>query len=513
MLSKTLVLGNNTQDTDIQTSNLANKQRTINHGLVDYNKNMDNIAPGFYHTSLADVSPGYVMQLASKFDEIVLLDQEEYSSKKVILSTFKLFVQLERDSNQLGIKVKYKENKNVQSYSKWTQYFKNNKSFCVYPWINYNDGYNTKGVSGLKLCARASTRIKEVGKLQDWSTDPDYTAIRQKMLKGELIPEHCSICYEYESKGLTSYRVHDSLDYIAQLEINELDDLKEIKNPYYYEIRNGNKCNLQCRMCTPNHSHLLEREFKKYPELAIDGQKRYPNYQYSNVNDVIDIDTLTEKHTVYFTGGEPTVMKETYEFMRKCIAANRTDFILTIGTNANFFSEPFWELASEFSNMQFSVSGDGFGLVNDYIRWRSSWDKIVATCEKIIDQGHLMSWNHVPTIWGIHRTHEFFEFASKTFPQAPLYLQYNRIGLTSAFVSPLVEQVKESMQRCMETQLYYSDGKDCKSGIDSFYDHYLTYKPDLDHLQKFFKWNDAMDKARNITMADFIPELDACRPY
>ena len=84
------------------------------------------------------------------------------------------------------------------------------------------------------------------------------------MLKGELIPEHCSICYEYESKGLTSYRVHDSLDYIAQLEINELDDLKEIKNPYYYEIRNGNKCNLQCRMCTPNHSHLLEREFKKY---------------------------------------------------------------------------------------------------------------------------------------------------------------------------------------------------------------------------------------------------------
>jgi hypothetical protein len=57
----------------------------------------------------------------------------------------------------------------------------------------------------------------------------------------------------------------------------------------------------------------------------------------------------------------------------------------------------------------------------------------------------------------------------------------------------------------------WSDGKDCTSGIDSFYEHYLNYKINNDDLKKFFTWNDAMDKARNISMSDYIPELDVCR--
>ena len=65
----------------------------------------------------------------------------------------------------------------------------------------------------------------------------------------------------------------------------------------------------------------------------------------------------------------------------------------------------------------------------------------------------------------------------------------------------------------METSLYYSDGKDCKSGIDSFYEHYQTFKCDPEQLEKFFRWNDLMDNARNIELKDYIPELDACRPY
>lgn len=513
MSNKVLIIGNNTIDTDEQTSSIAYKSNAINHGLIEYSTEIDTVKSGFYHTSLADVSPGFIMSIADRFDEVILLDQQEYSHKKILLSTYKLFVQLERDSNQLGINVKYKDNKNIQVWSKWTEYFKENKSFCVYPWINYNDGYNDGKVSGLKVCARGNSKIKDPEDLIDWQKDPDYTAIRQKMLRGERIPQHCSNCYEYEDRGLTSYRVHDSLDYISLLEIETLEDLDDITSPYYYEIRNGNKCNLQCRMCTPMHSHLLKREFKKYPELQIDNQSIISNYQYSNVNSVVDINTLGPKHTVYFTGGEPTVMKETYEFLRNCVEQGKTDFSLTIGTNANFISEPFWDLARKFSSLHFSVSVDGYGIVNDYIRWNSSWDKIVETCERIKREGHIFSWNHVPTIWGIHRTHEFFEFASKTFPQEPLYLQYNRVELHSAFNSPLVEECKESMRRCMETQLYYSDGKDCKSGIDCFYEHYSQYKPDPKKLEEFFRWNDLMDLSRNISMRDYIPELDACRPY
>jgi hypothetical protein len=67
------------------------------------------------------------------------------------------------------------------------------------------------------------------------------------------------------------------------------------------------------------------------------------------------------------------------------------------------------------------------------------------------------------------------------------------------------------MEQCKKTILYSSDGKDCTSGIDAFYDHYLRYKFNKDDLKKFFTWNDLMDKGRNISMVDYIPELDACR--
>ena len=510
MNKKVLVIGNNTEDTNVRTEKLAKRSGNKNFGLIEFDTPKD-FKYGHYHTSLADVSSGFVMSIAKDFDEVILLDQNEYDSQKILLSTFKLFVNLEQKSNRLGLRTKYKENKNIKVYNDWIQYFQKNKSFCIYPWINYNDQVNEG--TGLQLCSRASKKLKEVEDLHDWKTDPDYTRIRRKMLKGELIPEHCKVCYQYESRGLTAYRTHDSLDYIAKLGIETLEDLDKITNPYYYEIRSGNKCNLKCRMCSPNHSHLLRREFKQNPELSLPMQWIRKDYPYSNINDVVNIESLTDKHTVYPTGGEPTVMKEIYEFMRRCIDAGKTDYNLTIPTNANRISGVFWDLASKFSNLHFSVSVDGLGLVNDYIRWNSSWDNIVATCEKIKSEGHQFTWNHVPTIWGIHRTHEFFEFASRAFPFEHLYLQYNRVVLHSAYVSPLIEEVKESMRRTMETSLYYSDGKDCKSGIDSFYEHYQTFKCDPEQLEKFFRWNDLMDNARNIELKDYIPELDACRPY
>jgi len=505
---KVLVIGNNTEDTNIRTENLARRSGSRNLGLLE--EGADSAESGFYHSSLADASSGYLIDTAKNFDEVILLDQpmEEWTSQKILLSTLKMFQEFERNSNFWGLSVKYKDNHNVKVYNDWMQFFKTNKSFCIYPWIVYNDdGY--KG----KLCARSNVKMNDIGSLDNWQTDPGYVDLRQKMLKGKRIPETCSNCYEYEDKGMDSYRVHDSMDYIAELGIKSISDLDKIDNPYYYEIRSSNKCNLMCRMCKPQFSHLLKREFNQNPELYNDYQVWKDSYKYSDIINTINIPSLTPKHTVYLTGGEPTVMKETYSFMRNCIDAGNTDFLLTINTNANFISDAFWELGDHFTQLHFSVSVDAFGIVNDYIRWRSSWDNIIENCEKIKSKGHKFTWNHVPTVWGIHRTHEFFEFASKNFPEELLYLQYNYVDVHSAFISPMIEEVKESLRRTKETKLYYSDGKDCKSGIDGMLSHYETYTPEPEKVEKFFKWNDIMDSARNIKLKDYIPDLDAYRPY
>lgn len=502
---KILVLGNNDQNTDDQARILASKSNSTNWGLIP-NTETDTSQFGYYHTTLVDLPPKAIIDLAKQFDEVILLDQpkKDWTDQKLFLSTCKLMSEIEKETTAV---THYKDNKNIKSLNYWNNIFKNNKSFCAYPWIAYSKSSGT----GLTTCSRNNIKITDATEsLTDWKNNKNFNEIRQKMLDGELLPNRCATCYEYEDRGLTGYRTHDSLDFISKLELETIDDLKNIEKPYYYDIRLGNACNLMCRMCTPVHSSLIYKEFEENPELAIDGQEIDPNYTYSSI-DVIDIESLTNKHMVYLTGGEPTVMKEVYTFMRKCVEMNKVDFRFSLGTNAQYFSKPFIDLAKKFKYMHFSVSIDGYGKVNDYIRWQSDFATIISNCHMLESIGCQISWNHVPTIWGIHRTHELFEYVSEHFPFVHLYLQYNRVGLHSAFNSPMPEKVLSSLERCMKTSVYFNDGKDCKSGIDAFYKHYQNYTVNKEHLKKFFNWNDTMDRVRKIQMKDYIPDLDECR--
>ena len=89
--NKILCLGNNGIDTDIRTSIIATENQTINHGLISDS----NYIPqdfGYYHTSIADVYSGGLVQLAKQFDTVILLDQplNEWSHWKLLLSTYKI---------------------------------------------------------------------------------------------------------------------------------------------------------------------------------------------------------------------------------------------------------------------------------------------------------------------------------------------------------------------------------------------------------------------------------------
>jgi len=105
MNKKVLVIGNNTEDTDNQTQKLAQDNLSKNYGLLKEGDTPTKI--GYYHSGIADASSGYLIEIAKTFDEVILLDQpmKEWTSKKLLLSTLKLFQELERNSNHWGITV------------------------------------------------------------------------------------------------------------------------------------------------------------------------------------------------------------------------------------------------------------------------------------------------------------------------------------------------------------------------------------------------------------------------
>jgi molybdenum cofactor biosynthesis enzyme MoaA len=498
---KILCLGNNGDNTDTATLQLATNSHTINHGLI-LSPDFVATVPGYYHTTVMDIPAGGILQLAKQFDQVIMLDQpyDEWTHWKILLSTYKIMLEIDK----LGISTVYKDNKNIERYRVFYKMLDENKSFCIYPWINF-----VSQDSGQNLCARSPQKITTLTDLKNWKSDPTYQEIRNKMLRGEKLLEACSVCYDYENKNIESYRIFETKEWITKLNINSIEDLNNISKPYYYELRLSNKCNLMCRSCRPVHSHLIDKEYKKFNIIFPDNQK----IDYSNLS-CINIPDLDKDTRVYLTGGEPTIMHEVIKFMQECVDQGRTDFDFTLGTNAQKLSPKFLELSQQFSNMNFSISLDGYGKVNDYWRWGSDWDTVIKNTHVLKNQGHTISINTVPGIYNVTNLHLLFEFLDQEFPHISLYLQINTLDFQSAYNHPDPKLVVESMKRCQQTQVYHSDGKSNRTTIDSLHDYYLTNpKCNIEHLRKFFEFNDRLDQVRNVKLKDYIPELEDGRRY
>lgn len=329
------------------------------------------------------------------------------------------------------------------------------------------------------------------------------------MLRGEKVIPHCKTCYKYEKKGIESSRQFETLDWASKLDLESLEDLKKLEHPSYYEIRLSNKCNLMCRSCRPEHSHLIEKEYKIH---NIKHPRPLP-FKFSNFSHV-DIKSLNNKSRIYLTGGEPTVMQDFYDFCDQCVELEHTDFDFTIGTNAQTFTPKFWSVINHFSNMNFSVSVDGFGKYNDYQRWKSDFDTVMANAKKLEEQGHNVTFLVVPGIFNVTNLHSLFEYFDQHFPRTALYVQINHNELQSAYNHPFPELVVESMKKCQQTKIYHSDGRSCKSTVDSLLDYYSNNpKLDISLLRRFFEYNDQIDQARGVKLKDYIPELDAGRQF
>ena len=163
-LNKVLFLGNNDESTDQQVEDLALQNCTINHGLV-IDPAFAPTESGYYHTTIADVPFGQLFLLAQRFNIVIMLDQpqSQWTHWKCISATFKLMCQLE----DIGQTTVFRNNRNSKKILYWQKLVhSNNKSFCIYPWINFNNDGKV-----LRTCARDQSSVTAVDQLKDWSTD------------------------------------------------------------------------------------------------------------------------------------------------------------------------------------------------------------------------------------------------------------------------------------------------------------------------------------------------------
>jgi len=498
---KILCIGNETEQSDHIVTTIATIACSINHGLIS-SCDFVPMASGYYHTSIADIPAGsIVQQLVNKFDLILMLDQdmESYPHWKSFVNTFRLMIELE----EKGYNTVFRDNISNTDILYWRSILRTNKALCALPFINLINDYGS-----LTMCMKCSDPVTKAELLTDWSTDPSFAPIRDNMLNGVQMPDKCNICYEREEMGQDSARQFESLEWVMNLRLKDKQDLKNVKHPVSYEIRPSNKCNVMCRMCDDKHSHLIENENKLLGIPVVTDVWKMQTFPYHMIN----FDTVER---IYWAGGEPTIMPEFYAFLRRCIQNGQVDFDLNIGTNGQKISETMWNLLDEFPRVTFSVSFDGYKKINDYIRWGTEFDTMRQNCFRMLERGHVLAFQSVISMWNAHRFHEIYEFYDKDFPGINSLVQpaSGITGYLGPWHNPLRSQVLDSMRRCQQTRVYYNAGRNTNDVIDEVIDRFENYDYDPGILTEFFKYNDRLDQARDCRLVDYIPELEQARKY
>ena len=354
------------------------------------------------------------------------------------------------------------------------------------------------------VCCRSTVEITKLVDLTNFQTDVHYNNIRNKMLAGEKIPEHCSYCYRLEAQGIRSARIQETVEWANRLNFSNLDDLTQVQYPAYYEVRASNICNLQCRSCSPESSHLIAREYVKL-KLVSDNflEQEYTNFDFIN---------FTNLKKLYVAGGEPTAMIEFYDFLDKCISNNQTNFELLINTNGTKINNRLKIALTKFKTVSFIVSIDGYNELNHYIRWPSDWNSIIDNAEYLY-KNFSTSFNVTVSIYNISRLYQLLNFLNNNFPRSIVHCQFAESdnNKLSALNFPDSELILKDLQKIQDLACYKND-KLLSSFIDGVINYYGNLPTvNIEKLKLFFEFNDKLDASRNIKLIDYIPELEQSR--
>ena len=285
------------------------------------------------------------------------------------------------------------------------------KTFCPYPWIHVM----TQPTGTVSWCCVARDNFKnDDGSMFDlnkgdriesvWNNN-HMRKIRQQMLDGEVV-KGCEHCYDLEDMGFPSYRtnyIRDWFEYsdrgeeiVQRIEQSKRNGYRVEESPMYLDFRLGNMCNLKCRMCQPQNSSQINKEYVKMENADPEaGQFIRDNFTWGhfaeNITDWQDDpeflrqveEWLPGVNKLYFTGGEPTIIERVYWIMEKCVEMGiAKDIELVFNSNMTNIQKRFLDLIEQFKNVLMCISVDAYGHENEYIRGASHWSKVEENLRK-----------------------------------------------------------------------------------------------------------------------------------
>lgn len=352
---------------------------------------------------------------------------------------------------------------------------------------------------------------------------------RLDLLSGQK-PAACTRCFKFEENKIASFRQSMNVRYRQlqeQLIANMAPDGSMDFKPYSVDIRLGNKCNLRCRMCSPQSSKALIEDWRSvYPEVgeeflsSMENVNWFTNERYWAVL-LKHLDSIENFH---FAGGEPFLIKEMYQFLQKIIDTGHAKRIsLTYNTNATILPQDLYYLWPQFRAVALTLSLDGTDRVNHYIRFPSKWEKLVENLKTLDDHAESLNVKHMRInmtvqAYNILNLPDFLNFAIPNFKRIEyplLSLLFNPNHLAISVLPLALRQLahdrlakwnEESLELMWQNEKRPHEMNQLRTSVSGILEHLLGENQNTE-WEKFKQVTAAFDRVRNQNFVAIAPEF------
>ena len=242
----------------------------------------------------------------------------------------------------------------------------------------------------------------------------------------------CSECYKAEQLTGRSMRT----EYIAEERLGFSETPPDEPELTYIDLALSNVCNNRCRMCNYELSTNWYSDSKK---LGIEIPRGL--IEHRNNFDDIDFSKLTY---IKMIGGEPLMEQDKFiEILKRCNLGGMNILITTNSTVRP--NDELFELLRQCKKVQWNLSIDAYGPLNDYLRKGSKWEEVKSHLDWFANTfPKNVNVNGVVSIYNINNFFELSDYVTEKYPHCRT--AFNIID-GSEWMHPrnLPEEVKQSV--------------------------------------------------------------------
>ena len=258
---------------------------------------------------------------------------------------------------------------------------------CILPWISIE----TTPMGTMRPCCLTTNGIPDMNlnthTLEDGFTSDYMVGLRTAFRDGKK-PGQCRNCWREEDAGKTSKRQY-MLEKFKHVQV-DWDNVEQGHGLQFLDLKLGNICNLKCRICGSWSSSKWAQEELDYssdPDNHIAKQwlreGQWPRKSKTFWQHLDEI--LPDIKYFEFTGGEPWMIKEHFDLLRRAVDRGYAqDIDIHYNTNATQYPKDptIWQ---HFKHVQIAFSVDNTGERFEYERYGAKWQKANDNIQRVND--------------------------------------------------------------------------------------------------------------------------------